>query len=94
MEGGEASSAAAGPDWLNAALGPEETNRFCAPAPGARRLYARCVDGMRISGRGAHGILKVARTIADLDGSAAIEEDHILEAAQYRRWDEGAPAFL
>lgn len=94
VDGGEASPAAAGPDWLNAALGPEETNRLCAPVTAARRLYTRCVDGMRISGRGAHGILKVARTIADLDGSAAIEEDHILEAAQYRRWDEGVPAFL
>ncbi len=86
--------AAAGPDWLNAALDPEDTNRVCVLGPGVREIFVRCVAGMQISGRGAHGILKVARTIADLDGSGTIEEDHLLEAAQYRRWGDGIPAFL
>jgi magnesium chelatase family protein len=37
------------------------------------------------SGRACHGVLRVARTIADLDGKDAIDTVHILEAVQHRR---------
>ena len=38
----------------------------------------------RLSARGYHRVLRVARTIADLDGSAAVEKPHLAEAAGYR----------
>jgi magnesium chelatase family protein len=38
--------------------------------------------------RGYHRILKVARTIADLDGSESVDKPHLIEAAGYRRFDD------
>ncbi|MDR0731988.1 MAG: hypothetical protein LBF63_09990 [Treponema sp.] len=40
---------------------------------------------MALSGRAYHGILRVARTIADLEGRDSIEGEHILEAVEHRR---------
>jgi magnesium chelatase family protein len=41
-----------------------------------------------LSGRAYHGILRVARTIADLEGSEVIDSVHILEAVQHRRYGD------
>jgi magnesium chelatase family protein len=43
------------------------------------------VAKLGLSGRAFHGILRVARTIADLEGREAIDAVHILEAVQHRR---------
>lgn len=83
-----------GDSWLNAHLGPAETGRLCALAPAVQKLFVRSMETARLSGRGGHGILKVARTVADLAGSTKIEEEHLLEAVQYRRWSGPVPDFL
>lgn len=80
--------------WLNAQLAPAEIPEVCALSGRTERLFARCMGDARFSGRGGHGILKVARTIADLEGAEDIGEDHLLEAAQFRRWNDGVPDFL
>jgi magnesium chelatase family protein len=50
----------------------------------ARRSVAGCARAFHLSGRGVTRLLRVARTIADLSGSVAVTEEHVLEAAAYR----------
>ena len=50
----------------------------------AAKLVADVAARFRLSARGYHRVLRVARTIADLDGSAAVEKPHLAEAAGYR----------
>jgi magnesium chelatase family protein len=52
--------------------------------PTARELLAAAAERMALSARGYHRVLKVARTIADLDGSEAVAQAHIAEALRYR----------
>lgn len=84
----------AGGEWQNAHLGPAEVERLCVLESGVKALFVSCLEKGHLSGRGGHGILKVARTIADLEGSLSIQEDHLLEAVQFRRWDGMVPDFL
>jgi magnesium chelatase family protein len=58
----------------------------------AENALHKALSRLGLSGRAYHGILRVARTIADLDGKETIETEHILEAVQHRRlgddpWD-------
>lgn len=53
----------------------------------ARALLLRAADQMRLSARGYHRVLRVARTIADLDGDAAVGEVAVAEALRYRSRD-------
>lgn len=50
-------------------------------------LLAQAFDKFQLTARGYHKILKVSRTIADLEGSLEIKANHILEALQYRQTD-------
>ena len=51
-------------------------------------LLNAAVEAMHMSMRAYNRILKVARTIADLDGSEEIRSDHVAEAVQYRELDQ------
>ena len=51
---------------------------------GARELLAAAAERMGVSARSYHRILRVARTIADLDGERVIESRHVAEALRYR----------
>jgi magnesium chelatase family protein len=55
----------------------------------AEELLSRAVDSMALTGRGFDRALKVARTVADLDGSERVGADHLLEALSYRALGEG-----
>jgi magnesium chelatase family protein len=50
----------------------------------SRSLLLDAVQKYRMSGRSSQGVLRVARTIADLDGNEAVQEEHLLEAISYR----------
>lgn len=68
----------------NARMGPEEMRRFCALSDESASLMKQAFDTMGLTARSYDRILKVARTVADLDGSLNIEPQHIAEAIQYR----------
>ncbi len=68
----------------NARMGPEEMRKFCALDEDSAQLMKQAFDAMGLTARSYDRILKVARTIADLDGSEAIRTQHIAEAIQYR----------
>lgn len=76
----------------NHALTPAEIDRHCALSPLGQRMIERAIDRLGLSARAYHRILKVARTIADLDGDRQIEQAHLGEAIGYRRLDRGTPA--
>ncbi|HET7584049.1 MAG TPA: YifB family Mg chelatase-like AAA ATPase [Gemmatimonadaceae bacterium] len=60
-----------------------------AVAPDARAMLVRAAERLRLSARGYHRVLRVARTIADLDGAEGIEASHVAEALRYRPIAEG-----
>lgn len=76
-----------GGPYTNANMGEKQIKKYC-------RLLAECEDILRgaferlsLSARARSRIIKVARTIADLDFSAEIRPEHILEATSYRNFD-------
>lgn len=75
----------------NGQMGPTELRRFCPPSKGVARLLQLAVDNLGLSARAYHRILKVARTIADLDGAREISPIHVGEAIQYRGLDRNKP---
>ena len=71
----------------NARLAPREIDTHCAPDSSGAALLAQAMARLSLSARAYHRILKVARTIADLAGSAGIAAPHVAEAVAYRRFD-------
>jgi magnesium chelatase family protein len=69
----------------NAALEGAQIERECAVAGSARQLLLAASQRLGWSARAYHRVLKVARTIADLEGSAALGPAHVAEAIQARR---------
>lgn len=71
----------------NADMDTKALNRFCALDADCEALMYRAFDSMGLTARSYDRILRVARTIADLDGSECIGASHIAEAIQYRSFD-------
>lgn len=71
----------------NAKLPAPAVNGFCPMDEGATALLSRAFETMGLSARAYDRILKVSRTIADLDGAEVICRRHIAEAVQYRSLD-------
>ena len=71
----------------NAEMDPVDVRRFCQDRleDDARPLLASATERLGLSARAFHRVLKVSRTIADLDASATIGAPHLAEAIQYRR---------
>lgn len=71
----------------NARLTPKMLREFCVLTDDASKYLSRCFDELGLSGRAYDRILKVARTVADLNGSEMIEKRHILSAIRFRTLD-------
>jgi magnesium chelatase family protein len=69
----------------NSRMSPSHIEQFCPLKKTAERALNKAVEKLSFSGRAYHSALKMARTIADLEGKEMIETDHILEAIQHRR---------
>ena len=70
--------------FCNSEMGPAEVLKFCQPDEGAKGLLRTAAQWLNLSARAFHRILKVSRTIADLEGSEGINIAHLAEALQYR----------
>ena len=71
----------------NAKMDPAMTKKFCEPTPEAVKMLAMVFDKLDLSARAYDKILRVSRTIADLEGCEKIEESHIAQAVQFRSLD-------
>ena len=80
-------SAGDDPTVLNGAMTPSQLQKHCVPTADAKELMREAFDSLGLSARGHDRILRVARTIADLDGASEIDADHIGEAIMYRSLD-------
>ncbi len=69
----------------NAEAEGELLDSVAAPDAPGKKLLAEAAERMKLSARGYHRVLKVARTIADLAGAAEVSRPHIAEALSYRR---------
>ncbi|MFH1639674.1 MAG: YifB family Mg chelatase-like AAA ATPase [Chloroflexota bacterium] len=68
----------------NAEMTPAEVRKFCQTEESARSLLKAAMKQLYLSARGFHRILKLSRTIADLEGSEEIKANHVAESLQYR----------
>jgi magnesium chelatase family protein len=71
----------------NAEMSSKQIRSHCQVDDAGHALLQRCVDRLGMSARAHSRILKVARTIADLEGSENIQVAHLSEAVQYRTLD-------
>ena len=74
----------------NARLSQSEAERDCALTSRDSNLLERAMQTLQLSARAAHRILRVARTIADIEGAERIASAHLSEAISYRQLDRGA----
>ncbi len=72
-------------DKPNALLSNNEVERDCALTDADQSLLERAVDRLGLSARAYHRILRVARTVADIEGALCIKKPHLMEAMHYRR---------
>jgi magnesium chelatase family protein len=69
----------------NAELDGEALEAHASPEPAGRKLLTEAAERLKLSARGYHRVLRVARTLADLAGAATVGRIHVAEALSYRR---------
>jgi len=76
--------------YCNAQMSSRQIRKYCSVSEDSENLLEMAIDRLGFSARAHDRILKVARTIADLEGASYIEANHISEAIQYRSLDRYA----
>ncbi len=74
--------------FFNSAMGNRQVKQYCPLGAEEEDLLQRAFQGQRLSARGCQKILKVARTIADMEGARQIGKSHLGEAVGYRSLEE------
>ena len=69
---------------FNSELGPEQISKYCHLEKEEETFIVKLSEKLNVSARAYHRIIRVARTIADLDASEKIRKEHLAEAAGYR----------
>ncbi|MBM4326828.1 MAG: YifB family Mg chelatase-like AAA ATPase [Deltaproteobacteria bacterium] len=73
--------------YSNAQMGARHLKRFCPLGQESLAVLEKAMDVLGLSARAYHRVLKIARTIADLEGSENVLTPHVTEAVQYRSLD-------
>lgn len=73
--------------YCNAQMGVREIKRYCSLSESCANLLRSAVESLGLSARAYDRILKVARTLADLEGVNSLKERHVAEAIHYRSFD-------
>ena len=73
--------------FANAHMTSRDLRRHCRTTDGADAILKSAITRLGLSARAYHRVLKIARTIADLDGVTAIDVKQVSEAIQYRNLD-------
>ncbi|MDP2090065.1 MAG: YifB family Mg chelatase-like AAA ATPase [Candidatus Gracilibacteria bacterium] len=73
---------------FNSEMGTKEINKYCQLEESTDTILKQAVNNMNLSARSYYRILKLSRTIADLEGVDNIESKHILEALSFRKKEE------
>lgn len=71
----------------NVELSSREVDEYCAPDAHGATMLKQAIARLGLSARGYHRVLKVARSIADLEGANSVSASQIAEAIQYRRFE-------
>ena len=79
------------PDFpqVNGKLPPGAIPKVCALTTSLRKIFVEAARKLSLSSRACHSILRISRTLADLEESASIEKHHIMQSIQLRRFGEG-----
>jgi magnesium chelatase family protein len=72
---------------VNSNMGEKQIKKYCRLTPECEEILKQAFESLSLSARARSRIIKVARTIADLDYSTNIKPEHVLEAASYRNFD-------
>lgn len=72
----------------NSRIQPGEISKYCKLEGRAKGVFIKGIESLSLSSRGCHSVLKLSRTIADLECSEQINEEHVLEAFSFRRYGD------
>jgi magnesium chelatase family protein len=73
----------------NAQMRPRDIRQFCRMTSSGEAVLSQAIDRLHLSARAFDRILKLARTIADLEGADQLDTPHVAEAVQFRNLDRG-----